>query len=32
MTGLIELYGGADKYIERLNANFEKVNRMDFPF
>lgn len=30
MTGLIELYGGADKYIERLNANFEKVNRMDF--
>lgn len=24
MTGLIELYGGADKYIERLNANLKK--------
>ena len=30
MTGLIELYGGADKYIERLNANFEKSEPYGF--
>lgn len=30
MAGLIELYGGADKYIERLNANFEKSEPYGF--
>ena len=28
MAGLIELYGGADQYVKRLNANFE--SRMGF--
>ena len=30
MAGLIELYGGADQYVKRLNANFEKSSRMGF--
>ena len=30
MTGLIELYGGADQYVKRLNANFEKSESYGF--
>lgn len=30
MAGLIELYGGADKYIEKLNSNFEKSEPYGF--
>lgn len=30
MAGLIELYGGADQYIKRLNANFEKSESYGF--
>ena len=30
MAGLIELYGGADQYVKRLNANFEKSESYGF--
>lgn len=30
MVGLIELYGGADQYVKRLNANFEKSESYGF--
>ena len=30
MKGLIELYGGCEKYVERLNANFEKSEPYGF--
>lgn len=30
MAGLIELYGGADQYVKRLNANFEKSEPYGF--
>ena len=30
MAGLIELCGGADKYVKRLNANFEKSESYGF--
>lgn len=30
MAGLIELYGGADQYVQRLNANFEKSESYGF--